>query len=138
MIRLSKCCNPVPGDEIVGFITRGRGISVHRADCTNMLSLPEEEKEKFIEVEWEDLSQGKYYNAEVSILARDRKGLLSDISRVCDDMDVPISGVNAKSTKDGSAHITLTLAIDSTHQMQKILRRIRNVDGVSEVYRARA
>ena len=138
MIRLSKCCNPVPGDEIVGFITRGRGISVHRADCTNMLSLPEEEKEKFIEVEWENLSQGKYYNAEVSILARDRKGLLSDISRVCDDMDVPISGVNAKSTKDGSAHITLTLAIDSTHQMQKILRRIRNVDGVSEVYRARA
>ena len=138
LIRLSRCCNPVPGDSIIGYITKGRGISVHRSDCTNIISLPDEEKKKFIKVEWENLSQGKYYNSDISIIARDRKGLLSDISRICDDMDVHISGVHAKSGRDGDAHITLTLSIDSTHQMQKVLRSIRNVEGVSDVYRARS
>ena len=138
MIRISRCCNPVPGDNIIGFITRGRGISVHRSDCTNIISLPEEEKSKMIAVEWEDLKEGKSYSTDVLIRAVDRKGLISDISKACDDLDVDISGVNAKSNKDGQANITLTLSISSTQEVQKVLRSIRNVEGVTNVYRARA
>lgn len=138
MIRVSRCCNPVPGDDIMGFITKGRGISVHRKDCSNITSLPESEKARFIDVEWEDLKVGKEYNADICIIGMDRKGIFSDISRVCEDMDVHIGGVNAKSTKDGSVHITLTLSISSTQQMQKVLRTLRNVPDVSNVYRARS
>lgn len=138
MIRVSRCCNPVPGDEIVGFITKGRGISVHRKDCSNITSLPEQEKARFIDVEWEDLKVGKSYAADVCIVSVDRKGIFSDISRACEDMDVHISGVNAKSGKDETVHITLTLSISSTQQMQRVLRTLRNVQGVSNVYRARS
>ena len=138
MIRVSRCCNPVPGDEIVGFITKGRGISVHRKDCSNITSLPEHEKARFIEVEWEDLKMGKSYAADICIVSADRKGLFADISRACEDMDVHISGVNAKSGKDETVHITLTLSISSTQQMQRVLRTLRNVQGVSNVYRARS
>lgn len=92
MIRVARCCNPVPGDEIVGFITKGRGISVHRKDCSNITSLPDSEKARFIEVEWEDLKIGKSYNADICIVSEDRKGIFSDISRTCEDMDVHISG----------------------------------------------
>ncbi|MEG0923838.1 MAG: bifunctional (p)ppGpp synthetase/guanosine-3',5'-bis(diphosphate) 3'-pyrophosphohydrolase [Anaerovoracaceae bacterium] len=138
MIRVSRCCNPVPGDDIVGFITKGRGISVHRSDCSNITSLPEEEKQRFISVEWEDLKSGKSYNADVCIVGSDRKGMFSDISRTCEDMDVHISGMNAKSGKDGTVSITLTLSISSTQQMQKVLRILRNVTGVTHVYRAKS
>ncbi|MGF6375573.1 guanosine-3',5'-bis(diphosphate) 3'-pyrophosphohydrolase [Clostridiales Family XIII bacterium PM5-7] len=138
MIRVSRCCNPVPGDEIIGFITKGRGISVHRKDCSNVKSMPEEERARFIDVEWEDIKVGKFYNADICIISTDRKGIFSDISRACEDMDVHISGVNAKSGKDETINITLTLSISSTQQMQKVLRTLRNVQGVSNVYRARS
>ena len=138
MIKLAKCCNPVPGDEIIGFITKGRGISVHRCDCSNITSLPEEEKARFIEVEWEDLKVGKSYNADICIVGNDRKGMLSDISRVCEDMDIHLSGVNAKSGKDGSLTMTITLSISSTQEMQKVLRNLRNIEGVLAVYRAKS
>lgn len=137
MIRVSRCCNPVPGDEIIGFITKGRGISVHRVDCSNVTSLPESEKARFIEVEWEDLTVGKAYNADICLICNNRKGMLSDISKVCDDHDVKIMGINAKTGDDGSASINLTIAIGSTQQMQRILRAFRNVEGVFNVYRAR-
>lgn len=138
MIRVSRCCNPVPGDEIIGFITKGRGISVHRKDCSNVTSLPPEEKQRFIEVEWEDLKIGKSYNADIFILSSDRKGILSDISRVCEDMDIHLSGVNAKSGKDGCLNMTITLSISSTQEMQKVLRNLRLIDGVIQVYRAKS
>ena len=136
LIRVSKCCNPVPGDEIIGFITKGRGISVHRTDCVNVLSTPEEEKGRFIEVEWDQTKLDKSYNADISIIADDRKGLFSDISKVCEDMDVHIAGVNAKSAKDSVVSITMTLSISNTAQMQKLLRSLRSVQGVTDVYRS--
>ncbi len=138
MIKLAKCCNPVPGDEIVGFITKGRGISVHRKDCSNITSLSEEEKARFIEVEWEDLKAGKSYDAEICLVGNDRKGVLSDISRVCEDMDIHLSGVNAKAGKDGSLNMTITLSISSTQEMQKVLRVLRNIEGITHVYRAKS
>ena len=137
MIRVSRCCNPVPGDEIIGFITKGRGISVHRVDCSNIKSLPESERARFIDVEWEDLTVGKSYNADICLVCSNRKGMLSDISKVCDDHDVKIMGINAKTGDDGSATINLTIAIGSTQQMQRILRAFRNIEYVLNVYRAR-
>jgi GTP pyrophosphokinase len=138
LIHLGRCCNPVPGDDIVGFITKGRGVTVHRADCPNILHIPEEEKGRLIEVEWEygELDRDLYYDSDVAISADDRKGLLSDISRVCEDMDVHIAGVNAKSANDGAVYITMTLSISNTGQMEKILRSLRGVAGVSDAHRA--
>ena len=138
MIKLARCCNPVPGDEIVGFITKGRGISVHRCDCSNVTSLPESEKARFIDVEWEDLKVRKSYDADICILGSDRRGVLSDISKVCDDLDVNLIGVNAKTNKDGSMMMTITLSISSTQEMQKVLRNLRNIEGVTHVYRAKS
>ncbi len=89
-------------------------------------------------MEWEDLKVGKSYNADICITASERKGIFSDISRACEDMDVNISGVNAKSGKDGVVNITLTLSIASTQQMQRVLRTLRNVQSVTNVYRARS
>jgi GTP pyrophosphokinase len=136
MIRFSKCCNPVPGDNIVGFITKGRGISVHRKDCTNMISLPEEEKQRFIEVEWDKQKENMSYDTEINILAEDRKGLFSDISKTCDDMDVSITGVQAKSARDRIVTITLTVSISNTSQIEKVLRQLKAVPGIADVYRA--
>lgn len=138
MIKLARCCNPVPGDDIVGFITKGRGISVHRKDCSNVTNLPDHEKARFIEVEWEDLKVGKSYDADICIIGSDRKGILSDISRVCEDMDIHLSGVNAKTGRDGTLTMTITLSISSTQEMQKVLRNLRNIEGISQVYRAKA
>ena len=138
MIKLAKCCNPVPGDEIIGFITKGRGISVHRCDCTNIVSLPDEEKARFIEVEWEDLKAGKSYEATINIIGSDRRGLLSDISKVCDNMDVNLSGVNARTGKDGAMNMTIQLEISSIQEMDRILRALRNIEGITNVYRARS
>jgi guanosine-3',5'-bis(diphosphate) 3'-pyrophosphohydrolase len=136
LIRFSKCCNPVPGDDIVGFITKGRGISVHRRDCTNIISLPEEERQRFIPVEWDKQKENMSYDTEIIILAEDRKGLFSDISRACDDMDVSITGVQAKSAKDKIVTINLTLSISNTGQIEKVLKQLRLIPGIADVYRA--
>ncbi|XVG95032.1 RelA/SpoT family protein [Eubacteriales bacterium KG127] len=135
MIRTARCCTPVPGDKIIGFITKGRGISVHRTDCPNIISLPEEEKSRLIEVAWEDLKVGKSYNVDISVITTDRKGIFSDISRACEDMDIHIAGVNAKPSGDNTLKITLTLSITSTQHMQKIQRVLRNIQGIISVYR---
>ncbi|HZK61626.1 MAG TPA: bifunctional (p)ppGpp synthetase/guanosine-3',5'-bis(diphosphate) 3'-pyrophosphohydrolase [Anaerovoracaceae bacterium] len=137
LMRFSKCCNPVPGDEIVGFITKGRGISVHRADCINVLSLPMEERARCIEVIWDEDRQNKSYNTDVTILADDRKGLFSDLSRVCEDMDVHITGVNAKSSKEQVVTIIMSLSISNKSQMEKIFRSFKNVPGVTDVFRTK-
>ena len=136
LIRFSKCCNPVPGDRIIGFITKGRGISIHRPDCANILSLSDDDRQRFIEVEWDQDKLYKSYDADISISAEDRKGLFSDLSRVCEDMDVHIAGVNAKTAKDQLVNITMTLSISNTNQMEKLLRSIKNVPGVADVYRS--
>lgn len=136
LVRLSKCCNPVPGDEITGFITKGRGISVHRTDCINVLSLPEDERQRLIQVEWDQERKNVSYDAEIHILAEDRKGLFSDLSKVCEDMDVHITGVNAKSSKENIANITMTISLSNTGQLEKVLRQLRNVTGVADVYRS--
>ena len=137
MIRIARCCNPVPGDDIIGFITKGRGISVHRTDCPNITSLPESEKARFITVRWDQSKADQAYTTDISVIAQDRKGLFSAVSRVCEDMDVHIDGVNARSSKDETINVTLTLSISSKAQIEKMLRALKNVPGVSKVFRAK-
>lgn len=136
LVRLSKCCNPVPGDEIIGYITKGRGVSVHRKDCPNMVSLPEEEKERFIEVEWEQNAH-ESYEADITIIAEDRKGLFSDISKVCENASTDITSVNARADKDGNATVALTVMISNIGQIGKLTLAMKSIEGVYEVFRSK-
>ncbi|MDR2156778.1 MAG: bifunctional (p)ppGpp synthetase/guanosine-3',5'-bis(diphosphate) 3'-pyrophosphohydrolase [Clostridiales Family XIII bacterium] len=137
LIRTAKCCSPVPGDEIIGFITKGRGLTVHRRDCTNITNLPETERGRLMEVEWNTDDGDGTYDAEIHIQGTDRKGLFSDISRRCVDMDVNISGANLRTNNDGTVTILMMLSIANTNQMEKVLRTLRQIDSVTDVYRAR-
>ncbi|MBR2001027.1 MAG: bifunctional (p)ppGpp synthetase/guanosine-3',5'-bis(diphosphate) 3'-pyrophosphohydrolase [Firmicutes bacterium] len=136
LVRFSKCCNPVPGDEIVGFITKGRGLSIHRKDCINVLSLPEAERARFINVEWDLDKENLSYDADIHILAEDRKGLLSDISRLCENMDVNITGIHAQGAKDGIVNILLTVSISNISHVEKMLTSMKAIPGIADVYRA--
>lgn len=138
MIRMAKCCNPVPGDDIIGFITKGRGISVHRKDCDNIKSMPPEERARFIDVAWDTEQADRSFNAGITLIAKDQKSMLSSISKICEDMDVQISGLNARAEKDETLKIDLTLAIHDRVQMEKICRSLKNVPGIMEAYRTKS
>ena len=137
MIRMSGCCNPVPGDEIIGFITKGRGISVHRKDCDNLKNLPEKDKGRCIAVSWDPELLDKSFNAEITLTAKDQKGLFSNISKVCEDMDVNILGLNARADKNENVNITLTLSIKDRSQIEKMCRSFKSIPGILEAYRSR-
>ena len=135
MISIARCCTPVPGDDIVGYITKGRGITVHRTDCDNIKALDEKEKDRLIEVSWDPELTDKSYNSEISVVAKDQKGLLSSISKVCEDMDVRIIGLNARENKDDTVNINLTLTINDRSQIEKICRSFKGIPGILEAYR---
>lgn len=137
MIRMAGCCNPVPGDDIIGFITKGRGISVHRKDCDNIRNLPDDEKARCITVTWDPELMDKSFNAEISLVAKDQKGMLSSISKVCEDMDVAIVGLNARADKNENINIHLTLSIRDRSQIEKMCRSFKSIPGILEAYRAR-
>ncbi|KUO73632.1 MAG: (p)ppGpp synthetase, partial [Clostridia bacterium BRH_c25] len=135
MIRFSKCCNPVPGDEIVGYITKGRGVSVHQKDCPNVADLMNEE-ERFIEVEWNTQTKVSY-NADVEVRATDRKGLLAEITTIIDESKVNISAFHSRTTKDKMAIINFILEINDIEQLNKLIRKFRKIEGVMDVFRAK-
>jgi GTP diphosphokinase / guanosine-3',5'-bis(diphosphate) 3'-diphosphatase len=135
MIRFSKCCNPVPGDEIVGYITKGRGVSVHQKDCPNVTDLMNEE-ERFIEVEWNAQTKVSY-NADLEVRATDRKGLLAEITTIIDESKVNINAFHSRTTKDKMAIINFILEISDIEQLNKLIRKFRKIDGVIDVYRAK-
>ena len=133
LVKLSKCCNPLPGDDIIGYITKGRGVSVHRTDCVNINELLKEE-DRIIEVQW--YNQEKVtYTVEIEIYANDRNGLLADIIQKINETKAKIMGVSAKATKERVAIIEVTLEIDSLDSLNKILKELRKVDSVYEVKR---
>jgi GTP pyrophosphokinase len=137
LVRLSRCCSPVPGDEIIGFITKGRGVSVHQTGCPNITSLSEIEQERLLPVEWDATKGTGTYDADIFILANDRKGLFSDISKACDSLDVNISGVNLKTNEDGTVSIAMKLSVEHASKMTKILNTLKNVESIIEVYRVK-
>ncbi len=135
MVRFSKCCNPVPGDEIIGYITKGRGVSVHRRDCPNLEELYSE-AERLIEVEWSAETKVAY-NADIEVRANDRKGLLAEITAIIDENKINIVSFHSRTTKDRLAITNFVLEINDIEQMNKLIRKFRKIEGVLDVYRAK-
>ena len=135
-VRFSKCCNPVPGDEIVGFVTRGRGISIHRTDCVNVMNLPEIDRHRLIDAEWQHTEDvdGKYF-AEISIYANNRNGLLADISRALTEKNIDIMALNTRTSKQGTATMSVSFEIRSREELQRIIDKIRTIESVIDIER---
>ena len=133
LVRLSKCCNPVPGDEIVGFITRGRGVSVHRKDCINMKDLISQDG-RMIDVYWYDEPRASY-SVDIEIYANDRAGLLSDIIKEVGNNKCKLIAVNSKANKERIAMTEITGEVENLEELNKILKNLRKVDSVYEVKR---
>lgn len=131
-VRFAKCCNPVPGDDIIGYITRGRGVSVHRKDCPNISDLAGQER--FIEVEW-DTNEKAEYPVEIQIKATDRSGLLTDITQGITDSNISLLSLNARTNKEKLVLINMTLEIKDTEQLRDLMKRIKKLKGVIDVYR---
>ena len=138
-VRFSKCCSPLPGDEIVGFVTRGRGVSIHRSDCINMLSLPEIERSRIIEAEWEKTeTDNELYSAEIKIYANNRNGLLADISKALTEKDINIVSMNTRTNKQGMATLNTCIEIRSMDELNRIIEKIRSIESVVDIERTRS
>ena len=133
LVRLSRCCNPLPGDEIVGYITKGRGVSVHRKDCENVKQLLNEEN-RMIDVEWYKHEQSSY-NVELEVYSNDRDGLLADILKKIAETKAHIMGVNTKTTKERIAIIAISLEVENLDELNKVIKLLRQVESVYEVKR---
>ncbi|MRR12923.1 bifunctional (p)ppGpp synthetase/guanosine-3',5'-bis(diphosphate) 3'-pyrophosphohydrolase, partial [bacterium] len=133
LVRLAHCCNPVPGDDIVGFVTRGRGVSVHRADCPNARDLLNQ-PERIIEVEW-DRGQESTYQVEIMIEAVDRMHLLQEVSSSLGEAGVNILSASATTSKEGIATMRFLFELGNMEQLQTLLRDVRNLEGVFEAER---
>ena len=135
LVKLSKCCNPLPGDEILGYITKGRGVSVHRTDCVNVKDLLNEE-DRMIDVYWFDDVNGSY-KVEIEILANDRNGLLKDVIKQVENAKVKLTGMNTRTTKEGIAIIDISLELENKDMLNKMLSALRNIESVYDVNRKR-
>ncbi|HFE9681816.1 TPA: bifunctional (p)ppGpp synthetase/guanosine-3',5'-bis(diphosphate) 3'-pyrophosphohydrolase [Clostridium perfringens] len=134
MVRFARCCNPVPGDDIAGYITKGRGVSVHRKDCSNFKAIVEKQREKVVDVSW-GTEKGAAYVAELEVKAEDRMCLLSDIMLVITDSNLSLLSLNAKSGKNGVANINIQVKIDNIEQLKELMKKIRRLQGILDVYR---
>ncbi|WP_352397945.1 bifunctional (p)ppGpp synthetase/guanosine-3',5'-bis(diphosphate) 3'-pyrophosphohydrolase [[Clostridium] aminophilum] len=137
-VRFAKCCNPVPGDEIKGFVTRGRGITIHRSDCINILSLPEDERERMTDAEWqapEDTNGTEKYTTEIRIYANNRVGMFVDISKVFSERNIDIQSMNVKVNKQGKATIICSFDIHSKDELASIAEKLRQIEGVLDIVR---
>ena len=138
-VRFSRCCNPVPGDEIVGFITRGRGMSIHRTDCVNIIHLSEAERVRLIPAEWEKPEEGTdtgSYLAEIKMYANDRQGLLMDMSKVFTEMNIDVKSMNVRTSKQGTATIEAGFIVRGREELGKVIGKLRQIVGVLDIERA--
>ena len=137
LIKLSKCCSPVPGDKIIGFITRGHGVSIHKRDCTNVPKVIElaDEPDRWIPAGW-DSSIKEDFTATVSMTCLDRVGLMADVSKMIADMRVMIYGINTKSKKDGRASLELTIGVNGIEHLNGVMAKLRKINGVLDVERS--
>src|SRR5699024_287199 len=134
LVRLSRCCNPVPNDDIIGYITKGRGVSVHRTDCPNIQS--DEAKERYLEVRWKNTKYStKEYHLDLEISGYDRNGLLNEVLQVVNETNTQISSVSGRADRNKIAHIHLTVLIKNTDHLQHIVERIKQVKDIYAVTR---
>ena len=138
-VRYSKCCSPVPGDEIVGFVTRGRGVSIHRTDCVNIINLSEEERARLIDAEWQEGeadNPNERFPAEIKIYVNNRTGVLVDVSKILTEMKIDLTGVNSRTNKQGKATITMSFDVHSKEELNSIIAKIRQVESVIDIERS--
>ena len=135
-VRFSKCCSPVPGDEIVGFVTRGRGITIHRTDCINVLNLPEIERSRLIDAEWQGVEEDNSaatYSTEISIFANNRIGMFVDISKIFTEREIDIKAMSSRVNKQGKATITMSFDIHGIEELNNLMAKLRQIDGVLDI-----
>lgn len=137
-VRFSRCCNPVPGDEIVGFVTRGRGVSIHRTDCVNMIHLPESEKNRLIEAEWSlDAEKGDgVYPVEIVVYCYNRSGVLMDVSRVFTENSIDIKSMNVRTTKQEKATLTIGFETQGAEELDRLITKLKGVESVIDIDRS--
>ena len=138
-VRFSRCCNPVPGDEIVGFVTRGRGLSIHRTDCINMIHLSESERARLIPAEWETEvteKSGSQYLAEIKMYANDQQGLLMEISRIFTEGNVDVKSMNVRTSKKGTATIEMGFIVHGREELERIVKKLQQLSGIIDIERA--
>ena len=137
-VRFSKCCSPVPGDEIAGFVTRGRGVSIHRTDCVNVINMPEFERARLIEAEWQEPDNpetGEKYVADIVIYANNRNGLIADISKCLTEKNISIMALNTRMSKQGLATLQTTIEISGRDELNRIIDRLHKIESVMDVER---
>ena len=136
-VRFSKCCNPIPGDEIVGFVTRGRGITIHRTDCVNVLNMSETDRTRLIEAEWQqpDTKEKEKYMAEIQVYANNRTGLLVDLSKIFTESKIDLRSINSRTSKQEKATISMSFEIGSKEELRSLIEKIRQVESVIDVER---
>ena len=136
-VRFSRCCNPVPGDEIVGFVTRGRGMSIHRTDCINIINLSDVERSRLITAEWEDndLEEGGQYLAELKIFADDRRGLLLDVSKVFTEEKIDVKSMNTRTSKKGTATMEMGFVVHGREELNRVIGKLRQIENVIDIER---
>ena len=135
-VRFAKCCSPVPGDEIVGFVTRGRGVTIHRTDCVNMIHLPSEDRVRLIDAEWQAAGDmAGRYPAEIKIFGNNRTGLLVDISKIFTERQIDMIGVNSRTSKQGTATISLSFEVGSRGELDSLIAKLRQVESVIDIER---
>ncbi|HAB62002.1 MAG TPA: GTP pyrophosphokinase [Lachnospiraceae bacterium] len=137
-VRFSKCCSPVPGDEIIGFVTRGRGVSIHRTDCINVMNLPEEDRVRLIDAEWSmlvDKGMNDLYTAEIKIYANNRNGILLDVSKIFTESKIDVTSMTVRTSKQGTATINVAFEIHGVEQLKIIVGKIRNIESVLDIER---
>lgn len=138
LIRISRCCNPVPGDEIIGYITRGRGVSVHRKDCPNVKANIIDGDARLIEVYWyKKSSKNVSYLADITLKANDRPGLIVEITNAIGESRIPLRAINARTAKDMSSLMHMTLEITDTDQLDRIISKMKRIKGVLEITRSK-
>lgn len=137
-VRFSKCCSPVPGDEIIGFVTRGRGVSIHRTDCINIMNLPEEDRMRLIDAEWQADAvegDGELYAAEIKIYANNRSGILIDISKAFTEKKIDVTSMTVRTSKQGTATISIGFDINSIEQLRMLVSKLKNIESVIDIER---
>ena len=137
-VRFSKCCSPIPGDEIVGFVTRGRGVTIHRTDCINILNLPESERQRLVDAEWEhDDKDGQLYTVEINVYANNRTGLLVDISKIFTERKIDLAAINVRTSKQGTATIDMSFDVHNNEELNSLIEKVRQVESVIDIERSR-
>ena len=136
-VRFSKCCSPIPGDEIVGFVTRGRGITIHRTDCVNVLNMSETDRSRLIEAEWQptENKSSEKYMADIQVFANNRTGLLVDISKVFTERKIDMRTINSRTNKQEKATISISFEIGSKEELASLIEKLRQIESVLDVER---